>query len=187
MQHSADGGARDKRQRDEHEEREEAQLSVAEPCLVHHEQLGCPEHVLLGSAEHVRLFLAAVEEVKVCRHDRNKMTSIFKRKTAAWCKREAHQLASAHGQVDQAFATAKALSEGIQFELLTSCVHDSQWQPTSDLERRRVIANKVVTAVYNDIFRRQQRQLWGRQSAAPTRVGMYRSTVSLQPSAVFSP
>jgi len=144
MKHFADSGARDKRQRDEHEEREEAQLSLAEPCLADHVQLGCPEHVLRGSAEHELLFHAAVGEVKVCRGARNKMITKFKTKNATWCKLEAHQLASAHGQVDQAFATAKALSVGIQFELLTFCVHDYQWQPTSDLERRRVSNNKVL-------------------------------------------
>jgi len=144
MQQSADGGAGDKRQRDEHEEREEAQLSLAEPCLAHHVQLGRPEHVLLGSAEHGLLFLVAVGEVKVCREARNKTMRIFRKKTALWRQQEAHQLASAHAQVDQAFAKAKALSEGVQFELLTSCVRDSQWQPASDLERRRVIANKVL-------------------------------------------
>jgi len=144
MQQSADIGAGDKRQRDEHEEREEAQLSLAEPCLAHHVQLGRPEHVLLGSAEHGLLFLVAVGEVKVCREARNKTMRIFRKKTALWRQQEAHQLASAHAQVDQAFAKAKALSEGVQFELLTSCVRDSQWQPASDLERRRVIANKVL-------------------------------------------
>jgi len=137
MQHFADSGARDKRQRDEHEEREEPQLSLAEPCLAGHVQLGCPEHVQLGSADHELLFLAAVGEVKVCRDARNKLMAIFRRKTALWCKNEAHQMASAHAQVDQAFAKAKALSEGIQFELLTSCVHDCQWQPFSDKERKR--------------------------------------------------
>jgi len=144
MQHFADSGARDKRQREEREERDEPQLSLADPCLADHVQLGCPEHVQLGSAEHVLLFLAAVGEVKVCREARNKTMTIFRRKTAIWCKHEAHQLASAHAQVDQAFAKAKALSEGIQFELLTSCVHDCQWQPFSDKERKRVIANKTL-------------------------------------------
>jgi len=46
MQHFADSAAREKRQR---EEREEPQLSLAEPCLADHVQLGCPEHVQLDS------------------------------------------------------------------------------------------------------------------------------------------
>jgi len=139
MQHFADSAAREKRQR---EEREEPQLSLAEPCLADHVQLGCPEHVQLGSPEHVLLFRDALEPVRVCREARNKLKRIFRQKNATWCKQEAHQLASAHAQLDQAFAKAEALSEGIQLELLTPCVHDYQWQPASDRERKREFNNK---------------------------------------------
>jgi len=146
MQHFADSAAREKRHRDE---REEPQLSPAEPCLADHVQPGCPEHVQLGSAEHVLLFLAAVEEVRVCRQAGNQLRRKFSNKTPSWCKQEAHQLASANAQLDQAFAKARVLSEGIQLELLTPCVHDRQWQPASDLERMRVITNKrlATTAI----------------------------------------
>ena len=109
MQQSADIGAGDKRQRDEHEEREEAQLSLAEPCLAHHVQLGRPEHVLLGSAEHGLLFLVAVGEVKVCREARNKTMRIFRKKPALWRQQEAHQLASAHAQVFSFWSKRKIL------------------------------------------------------------------------------
>jgi len=114
MQHFADSAACQKRQR---EEGQEPQLSLAEPCLADHVQLGCPEHVQLGSAEHKLLFRAVLEEVSGCREARNKLRGTFKTKTPSWCRQEAHQLESVNAQIDQAFAKAAALSEGIQLEL----------------------------------------------------------------------
>jgi len=146
MLHFADSAAREKRHRDEGEE---PQLSPAEPCLADQVQLGCPEHVQLGSAEHVLLFRAVLEDIKVFRQAGNRLRATFKRKSPSWCKREAHQLAAANAQVDQSFAKARALSEGLQFGLLNPCVHNNQWQPASTLELLRVKTNKrfATTAI----------------------------------------
>jgi len=135
MQHFAVSAACQKRQR---EELEEPQSSLAEPCLADHVQLGCPENVQLGSAEHKLLFRAVLEEVSGCREASNKLRRTFKTKTPG----QAHQLESVNVQVDQAFAKAAALSEGIHPELLTPPVHYRQWQPHSALERLRVTTNK---------------------------------------------
>jgi len=142
MQHFAETAAREKRQR------EEPQLSCAEPCLAD-VQLGCPLHVQLGSPEHVLLLRAALAEVKVCRGGRNKTSLRFKGKPPSWCQQQAHLLESASAKVDQAFAKAAALSVGIPLELLIPRVYDRQWQPASAQERQRVITNKrlATTAI----------------------------------------
>jgi len=147
MQHFADSAACGKRLR---EEREEPELSLAEPCLADHVQLGFPEHVQLGYEEHVLLFRAVLQEIKECRQAGIKLRSSFRCKTPSFCRQEAHRLESVNVQLDQLFTKAFALSVGIQLELLTPGVSDSQWQPASALERTRVTTNKrLATTAMN--------------------------------------
>jgi len=123
MQHFADTAAREKRQR------EEPQLSCAEPCLAD-VQLGCPLHVQLGSPEHVLLLRAALAEVKVCRGGRNKTSLRFKGKPPSWCQQQTHLLESASAKVDQAFVRAPfwcARVESLEFVL--QCVGDGLLAP----------------------------------------------------------
>jgi len=98
------------------------------------------DELVIGSAEHVQLFLAAVEEVHVCRGVRNTTAKKFGNRGPSWRKANSAELVCAHSKVDDAFVEAAELRVGINLESLAPCVHDKQWQPHSQPDLRRKLS-----------------------------------------------